>query len=80
MTDQMYLVEDSLKEIKDQTEEALSSVSAQSDKVNDALSSLEAVLEDLKKGDESRDKEFKSVKADVDSLKELVPKVCFFYF
>lgn len=63
-----------MKEIKDQTQQALSSVSAQSDKVKDSLTSLEAVLEDLKKGDEQRDEEFKNVKNDVDALKDMVPK------
>ncbi|KAI9499010.1 peroxisomal membrane anchor protein conserved region-domain-containing protein, partial [Zychaea mexicana] len=55
---QFQAVEESLKDIKDQTEEALTSVSTQSDKVNDSLNSLEAVLEDLKKGDEARKTEF----------------------
>ena len=77
-----HLVEESLKEIKNQTEEALTSVSTQSDKVNDSLISLEAVLEDLKKGDEARKDEFNNVKNDVAALQELVPKVNFtnFYF
>ena len=68
-------MEESLKEIKNQTEEALTSVSTQSDKVNDSLISLEAVLEDLKKGDETRKDEFNNVKNDVAALQELVPKV-----
>ena len=68
-------MEESLKEIKGHTEEALTSVSTQSDKVNDSLNSLEAVLEDLKKGDDERKAEFKHVKDEVDALKELVPKV-----
>ena len=68
-------MEESLKEIKNQTEEALTSVSTQSDKVNDSLISLEAVLEDLKKGDEARKDEFNNVKNDVAALQELVPKV-----
>ncbi|KAG2215956.1 hypothetical protein INT45_004090 [Circinella minor] len=72
---QFQAVEESLKEIKNQTEEALTSVSTQSDKVNDSLISLEAVLEDLKKGDEARKDEFDNVKNDVAALQELVPKM-----
>lgn len=68
-------MEDSLKEIKDQTNDALAKVSSQSDKVDESLASLEGVLKDLRQGDALRDDEFKNVKADVDSLKELVPKV-----
>ncbi|ORY93503.1 peroxisomal membrane anchor protein conserved region-domain-containing protein [Syncephalastrum racemosum] len=72
---QFQAVEDSLKEIKDQTNDALVKVSSQSDKVDESLAMLEGVLKDLKQGDALRDDEFKSVKADVDSLKELVPKM-----
>jgi peroxin-14 len=68
-------VEDSLKDIKDQTNTALTTVSSQTKKVDDSLSSLETVLKELKEGDAQRDEEFKSVKSDIDALKELVPKV-----
>lgn len=69
------IVEDSLKEIKTQTNEALNSVSEQSKKVEESLNSLETVLKDLKDSDQQREEEFKGVKDEVDSLKELVPKV-----
>ncbi|ORZ23973.1 peroxisomal membrane anchor protein conserved region-domain-containing protein [Absidia repens] len=75
MDDQFQAVEDSLKEIKTQTNEALDSVSEQSKKVEESLTSLETVLKDLKDGDEQRDEEFKNVKEEVESLKELVPKM-----
>lgn len=68
-------MEDSLKEIKDQTNTALTTVSSQTKKVDDSLSSLETVLKELKEGDEKRDEEFKNVKSDIDALKDLVPKV-----
>ncbi|CAO3593960.1 unnamed protein product [Absidia cylindrospora] len=71
----LTVVEDSLKEIKTQTNEALDSVSEQSKKVEESLTSLETVLKDLKDGDEQRDEEFKNVKEEVESLKELVPKM-----
>lgn len=70
-------MEDSLKDIKDQTNTALTTVTAQTKKVDDSLSSLEIVLKELKQGDAHRDEEFKSVKGDIDALKELVPKVSF---
>ncbi|KAI8099150.1 peroxisomal membrane anchor protein conserved region-domain-containing protein [Halteromyces radiatus] len=72
---QFQAVEDSLKEIKTQTNEALTSVSEQSKKVEESLASLETVLNDLKEGDQQRDEEFKTVKEEVESLKELVPKM-----
>lgn len=71
---QFQAVEDSLKEIKDQTNTALTTVSSQTKKVDDSLSSLETVLKELKEGDEKRDEEFKNVKSDIDALKDLVPK------
>jgi peroxin-14 len=74
------IVEDSLKEIKDQTNAALTTVSSQTKKVDDSLASLETVLKELKEGDTQRDEEFKSVKGDIDALKELVPKVRFVHF
>lgn len=76
----MSIVEDSLKEIKDQTNAALTTVSSQTKKVDDSLASLETVLKELKEGDTQRDEEFKSVKGDIDALKELVPKVRFVHF
>ncbi|KAG2233645.1 peroxisomal membrane anchor protein conserved region-domain-containing protein [Thamnidium elegans] len=71
---QFQAVEDSLKDIKDQTNTALTTVTSQTKKVDDSLTSLETVLKDLKEGDAQRDEEFKSVKGDIDALKELVPK------
>lgn len=68
-------MEDSLKEIKDQTNTALTTVSSQSKKVDDSLNNLETVLKELKEGDKQRDEDFKSVKNEIDALKELVPKV-----
>ncbi|CAO3598761.1 unnamed protein product [Absidia cylindrospora] len=72
---QFQAVEDSLKEIKTQTNDALDSVSEQSKKVEESLTSLETVLKNLKDGDEQRDEEFKNVKEEVESLKALVPKM-----
>lgn len=64
-----------MKEIKDQTNTALTTVSSQSKKVDDSLNNLETVLKELKEGDKQRDEDFKSVKNEIDALKELVPKV-----
>ncbi|KAI9497424.1 peroxisomal membrane anchor protein conserved region-domain-containing protein [Zychaea mexicana] len=72
---QFQAVEDSLKDLKQQTSDALSKVSSQSKKIDDSLSGLETVLKDLKQGDAERDQEFKNVKADVKNLKELVPQM-----
>ncbi|KAI9266841.1 peroxisomal membrane anchor protein conserved region-domain-containing protein [Phascolomyces articulosus] len=72
---QFQAVEDSLNDLKKQTNDALSNVSTQSKKIDDSLSGLETVLKDLKQGDAERDQEFKNIKADVESLKELVPRM-----
>lgn len=71
----LFKVEDSLKEIKDQTNAALTTVASQSKKVDESLASLETVLKDLEESDAKRDEDFKNVKNDIESLKELVPKV-----
>ncbi|CAO3703792.1 unnamed protein product [Rhizopus stolonifer] len=71
---QFQTVEDSLKEIKEQTNTALTTVSSQSKKVDESLTSLETVLKDIEEADTKRDKEFTSVKNDIDALKDLVPK------
>ncbi|CAO3642415.1 unnamed protein product [Mucor fragilis] len=71
---QFQAVEDSLKEIKDQTNTALTTVTSQTKKVDDSITSLETVLKELKEGDAQRDQEFKNVKGDIDALKDLVPK------
>ena len=63
------------KEIKDQTNTALTTVTSQTKKVDDSITNLETVLKELKEGDAQRDQEFKNVKGDIDALKELVPKV-----
>ncbi|KAI8140893.1 peroxisomal membrane anchor protein conserved region-domain-containing protein [Fennellomyces sp. T-0311] len=72
---QFQAVEDSLKDLKQQTSDALTKVSSQSKKIDESLSGLETVLKDLKQGDAERDQEFKNVKSDVESLKELLPRM-----
>ena len=71
----IIVVEESLKEIKDQTNTARTTVTSQTKKVDDSITNLETVLKELKDGDAQRDEEFKNVKGDIDALKELVPKV-----
>ncbi|ORX46340.1 hypothetical protein DM01DRAFT_1339658 [Hesseltinella vesiculosa] len=75
LDDQFQAVENSLKEIKEQTSEALASVSEQSNKVEESLENLDTILKELKQGDEQRDEEFKSIKSEIEQLKELVPKM-----
>jgi peroxin-14 len=70
-------VEDSLKEIQEQTNTALTNVSAQSEKVNDTLSTLQETLKKLEESDNNKDEEFKSIKEDVEVIKGLIPKVGF---
>jgi peroxin-14 len=74
------IVEDALKEIKEQTNTALTTVSSQSKKVDESLTSLETVLKDLEEAESKRDKDFTNVKNDIEALKELVPKVFLFLF
>ncbi|OBZ88363.1 Peroxisomal membrane protein PER10 [Choanephora cucurbitarum] len=71
---QFQAVEDSLKDIKEQTNTALTTVASQSKKVDESLTGLETVLKELKEGDKQRDQEFQNVKSDIEALKELVPK------
>lgn len=73
-------MEDALKEIKEQTNTALTTVSSQSKKVDESLTSLETVLKDLEEAESKRDKDFTNVKNDIEALKELVPKVFLFLF
>jgi peroxin-14 len=75
MTFWNHLVEDSLKDIQDQTNTALSNVSAQSDKINENLTLLQETLKKLQESDEGKDEEFKSIKEDVEVIKGLIPKV-----
>lgn len=75
MTHHLYLVEDSLKDLKEQTGDALKRVSTQSKKIDDSLGDLDKVLKDMKQSDAERDQEFKNLKTDVQSLKEEVPRV-----
>ncbi|KAG2227690.1 hypothetical protein INT45_004732, partial [Circinella minor] len=72
---QFQAVEDSLGDLKKQTDDALSKVSTQSKKIDDSLSGLETVLKDLKQGDAERDQEFKKIKTDVETLKDLIPRM-----
>ncbi|KAI8879544.1 hypothetical protein K501DRAFT_238939 [Backusella circina FSU 941] len=71
---QFQAVEDSLKDIKDQTNTALTTVTSQSKKVEESLEALDTVISDLKKNDTQRDDDFKSLKSDIDALKLSVPK------
>jgi peroxin-14 len=71
----IIIVEDSLKEIQEQTNTALTNVSAQSEKVNDSLSTLQETLKKLEESDNNKEEEFKSIKEDVEVIKGLIPKV-----
>ncbi|CAM0137358.1 peroxisomal membrane protein pex14 [Umbelopsis sp. WA50703] len=75
LDEQFQAVEDSLKDIQDQTNTALSNVSAQSDKVNENLTLLQETLKKLQESDEGKDEEFKSIKEDVEVIKGLIPKM-----
>lgn len=75
MTNSLFLVEDSLKDLKEQTGDALKRVSTQSKKIDDSLGDLDKVLKDMKQSDAERDQEFKNLKNDVQSLKDEVPRV-----
>jgi peroxin-14 len=70
-----FTVEDSLKDIQEQTTAALTNVTAQSEKVNDSLGTLQDTLKKLQESDESKEEEFKSIKEDVEVIKGLIPKV-----
>ncbi|KAG1564752.1 hypothetical protein G6F50_010723 [Rhizopus delemar] len=59
---QFQAVEDALKEIKEQTNTALTTVSSQSKKVDESLTSLETVLKDLEEAESKRDKDFTNIK------------------
>ncbi|KAI9284881.1 peroxisomal membrane anchor protein conserved region-domain-containing protein [Umbelopsis sp. AD052] len=75
LDEQFQAVEDSLKEIQEQTSTALTNVSAQSEKVNDTLSTLQETLKKLEESDNNKDEEFKSIKEDVEVIKGLIPKM-----
>lgn len=64
-----------MNEIKDETNNALTAVATQSKAIDESLSSLDNVIKELKAADRQKDEEFKSIKADIESLKDLVPKV-----
>ncbi|KAI9322455.1 peroxisomal membrane anchor protein conserved region-domain-containing protein [Dichotomocladium elegans] len=72
---QFQAVEDSLKELKQQTTDTLDTVASQSKKVDSSLQELETILKNLKLGDAERDVEFKGLKTDVEALKDLIPKL-----
>jgi peroxin-14 len=69
-------VEDSLKEIKEGTNAALTNMSEQSKKVDDSINSLSQVLEELEKNDKERDSDFNDMKREIDTLQTTVSKVC----
>ncbi|KAI8972489.1 peroxisomal membrane anchor protein conserved region-domain-containing protein [Pilobolus umbonatus] len=71
---QFQLVEDSLKEMKEQNSAALTTIHSQTKKVDGSLESLDKVMKELKEGDQKRDDEFKHIKSDIESLKEVIPK------
>jgi peroxin-14 len=69
-------VEESLKEIKDGTNAALTNMSEQSKKVDDSINNLSQVLEELEKNDKERDSDFNDMKREIDTLQTTVSKVC----
>ncbi|KAI7872116.1 peroxisomal membrane anchor protein conserved region-domain-containing protein, partial [Spinellus fusiger] len=62
---QFQAVEDSLKEIKTQTNEALKDISSQSEKINESMKDVQQVCKDLKQGEDGRENELNNIKKEM---------------
>lgn len=53
----------------------MKAVEIHAEKVSSSLSSMQTLMNDLKLADEKRDEEISSIRTEVDSIKEMIPKV-----
>ncbi|KAI8888969.1 hypothetical protein K501DRAFT_172123 [Backusella circina FSU 941] len=66
---QFQAVEDSLQDIREQTNAALTTTCEQSKKVDESIDNMSQVIEELQKNDEERDSDFNDMKNELDTLK-----------
>lgn len=64
-----------LTSVEISTKEVIKAVKIQSENVSKSLSSMETVLTELKKSDEKREKDNADLKAEIDLIKDMIPKV-----
>lgn len=77
MDDQLSTASTALTAVKEETTSVMRAIDSQATKINDALALVETTLKELKEADDKRDEEFKSLKEDVENIKNLIPKVSF---
>ena len=63
--------------LKSQTAELKESQDQQRKKIEEALESVEKAVEDLQESGKRREADIRSFKADIDTIRELIPKVPF---
>jgi len=67
-----------LEELRTQTTELKVSQEKQKQQVDDALEAVEKAMEELKESGKRRESDLRSFKADIDMIRELIPKVSIF--
>ncbi|KND03142.1 uncharacterized protein SPPG_02205 [Spizellomyces punctatus DAOM BR117] len=64
-----------LEVVKEETSEVMKAVDAQAVKVSKALEGMVDTLKALREKDERRDKELEELKGDIDSIRDMIPKM-----
>jgi peroxin-14 len=65
-----------LESLKTETTELKESQEKQRQKVEEALQSVEKAVSDLQESGNRRETDLRAFKSDIDSIRELIPKVC----
>ncbi|KAI9010151.1 microbody biogenesis protein peroxin 14 [Hyaloraphidium curvatum] len=75
MDEQLSTASTALTAVKDETTSVMKAIDSQATKVNEALSLVETTLKELKEADDKRDEELRSLKDDIENIKNLIPKM-----
>lgn len=64
-----------LEELQADTSSVKTAVEEQKAKVDETIDELESVIKELKEGDEKREEDFKNLKSELDTVREMIPKL-----
>ncbi|KAJ3218094.1 peroxisomal membrane protein pex14 [Dinochytrium kinnereticum] len=73
--EQLSAATEAVKEARDGAELVMKDVEAHSTKIGSALDNLRGLVKDIQDSDFKRDAEIKAIKDDVDSIREMIPKI-----
>lgn len=78
LTDQFTITSETLEVVKADTKSVKKVIDEQSSKVKESLERLDNTLKDLEIQETKRDTEIKTIREEIDTIRDLIPKVMIF--